>query len=217
MIRKILRILKIKESLQRYNIYDTVFKFLEVNKIEGCYAEFGTYQGRSAKFALESLSYYNRLKIFKSYYFFDSFEGLPDLTFEDSKNNNNQFRFQQYKSTVNDFKKNIKKYLNDIDYNIVEGYYHDTLLDSEISENFSFIHIDVDLYSSCKDVLNFLKGRLSDGSILLFDDYFCYRGRRDSGVQHAFNEWLEDSCSNYIAREYYKYSVNGCSFILNIK
>lgn len=217
MIRKILRLLKIKESHQRYNIYDTVFKFIYVNKVAGNFAEFGTYKGRSAKFAFDSLNHFKRLNLFKKYYFFDSFKGLPDLSAKDLQNNSNNFQKNQYSSSIDIFKKNNKKSLEQISYEIVNGYFEDTLDKVKLADTFSFVHIDVDLYSSCKEVLSFLNDNLSDGAVLLFDDYFCYRGRRDSGVQSAFHEWLFKVQNTYSSQEYYKYSTNGCSFIINTK
>ena len=36
---------------------------------------------------------------------------------------------------------------------------------------FSFVHLDFDLYQSTVDTYNFIKDRLEDNAIILFDDY----------------------------------------------
>jgi hypothetical protein len=78
----------------------------------------------------------------------------------------------------------------------------------------SIAHIDCDLYSSALDCLNFLDGRLADGAILLFDDWFCFRGHRDHGVRAALEVW---SCGKkYDLIEYFSYSWAGKAFIVNM-
>jgi hypothetical protein len=53
---------------------------------------------------------------------------------------------------------------------LVQGYYADTL--QRLSERqFSFVHLDCDLYSSYKDCLDFFYPRLVPGGIILFDEY----------------------------------------------
>lgn len=53
----------------------------------------------------------------------------------------------------------------------------------------SIIHVDCDLYSSAKTVLEFVKPLLVDGTIIIFDDWYCFRGNPNLGEQRAFNEW----------------------------
>ena len=85
---------------------------------------------------------------------------------------------------------------------LVKGYFKDTLPKEEIYP-IAVAHIDCDLYSSTVEVLEFLKPRLVDGALLLFDDWFCYRGRSDKGERRA---WLE---SGLKAQEYFNYAIQG--------
>lgn len=39
--------------------------------------------------------------------------------------------------------------------------------------------------------LEFVTDLLVDGTILIFDDWFLFRGRSDRGEQRAFAEWKE--------------------------
>lgn len=68
----------------------------------------------------------------------------------------------------------------------------------------SAVHIDVDLYSSCKTVLEFLTDKLQDGILLIFDDYYCHRCNPKYSVPKAINEWVDDR--NIVLSEHCNYS-----------
>jgi hypothetical protein len=51
--------------------------------------------------------------------------------------------------------------------------------------------VDCDFYESTVPVLNFLTSKLSVGSVIMFDDWRCYRNLPDFGQQRACREWLE--------------------------
>ena len=51
----------------------------------------------------------------------------------------------------------------------------------------AFVHLDCDLYSSTKVVLNFLAPRLVPGTVILFDEYFNY----SNWEQHEFKAFQE--------------------------
>ncbi len=55
----------------------------------------------------------------------------------------------------------------------------------------ALVHVDCDLYESTRDVLEGIAPALQDGTLLLFDDWFHYKGRPDRGEARAFHEFLE--------------------------
>jgi len=55
----------------------------------------------------------------------------------------------------------------------------------------ALLHIDCDLYESTRDVLAGVVPALQDGTIVLFDDWFHYRGNPQRGEARAFHEFLE--------------------------
>jgi O-methyltransferase len=75
-------------------------------------------------------------------------------------------------------------------------------------------HIDCDLYESTCDVLDALSPVLQDGSILLFDDWFHYRGHPAKGEARAFTEFLS-AHPEWGAVQYQPYSTFCNSFILH--
>jgi hypothetical protein len=50
-----------------------------------------------------------------------------------------------------------------------------------------FIHVDCDLYSSTKTILDLIVPRLANGTVILFDEYFNYPGWE----QHEFKAFRE--------------------------
>ena len=61
---------------------------------------------------------------------------------------------------------------------------------------FSFLHIDIDLYEPTRDSVAFFYPRMSDGGIILCDDYgstFC------SGATKAIDEYLADKPEKMIS------------------
>jgi O-methyltransferase len=173
------------------------------------YFEFGCYSGRTFSTAINSANYL-QIKNFK-FYAFDSFLGLPET------DEQNIFKKGQYKFSKKDFKKIIKKktgvWLEDI--YIIEGFYENSLSD-EVALKLpkpGIIHIDCDLYTSTISVLQFLKPLLVSGSILLFDDYYCYPANQNLGQKKAIDEFLKNN-KDYNFKKWKSYSTFGQSFFL---
>jgi hypothetical protein len=75
------------------------------------------------------------------------------------------------------------------------------------------VHIDCDLYESTKIVLDAVSPTLQEGTIVLFDDWFHYRGNPNRGEARAFNEFLE-SHPEWQAQPYRTYGTFCNSFVL---
>ncbi|ACF03085.1 methyltransferase [Rhodopseudomonas palustris TIE-1] len=71
--------------------------------------------------------------------------------------------------------------------------------------------IDCDLVDSTVPVLRFLTGRLSIGSVLLFDDWRCFRNLPDRGEQRACREWLDQNPQIKLA-PFVDFGFHGVSF-----
>lgn len=77
-----------------------------------------------------------------------------------------------------------------------------------------FIHIDVDLYSSAKLVLDFIKPYLCEGTIILFDDWYCFPPGKHQGEKKAIQEF----CGKYkdvCLIEWKNYSTFGKYFFVH--
>ena len=51
------------------------------------------------------------------------------------------------------------------------------------------VYIDCDLYSSTSCALNFAKDFFQKGTVLVFDDWFCFYGDPSKGERRAFHEF----------------------------
>lgn len=135
--------------------------------LNGCYAEVGVFQGTSAKAICE-------FKGDKELHLFDTFEGLPKVDQIDEI-----FKRKMFKANRQDLEKRLSNYEN---VKIFEGLFPKTAK-ALTSEKYAFVHLDVDLYQSTKDALEFFYPRLEKGGVIISHDYHL------KGVQKAVDEF----------------------------
>ncbi len=148
----------------RYHLLD--FAIQQVCTPKGLWMEFGVYQGSTIQFIAQ------RAKC--TVYGFDSFKGNP----EDWRSEYPRGAFALPQPPA--LPENIF---------LVTGYFQDTLasfLESHIGPA-AFVHIDCDLYSSTKTVLEALQDRIVAGTVMVFDEFFNYPGWK----QHESRAFLE--------------------------
>lgn len=83
---------------------------------------------------------------------------------------------------------------------LIKGLFQDTLpaFLTEQSKKISFMHIDCDLYSSTKYILNTVKPYLQEGCIIIFDELVNYPGfDGETGELKAFYEFITENVVNY--------------------
>lgn len=78
----------------------------------------------------------------------------------------------------------------------------------------ALVHIDCDLYASTLVALEAVAPILQDGTLLLFDDWFMYRGNPNKGEAGALRKFLAAN-PHWEAIPYQTYSVFCNSFILS--
>ncbi|BBK31743.1 macrocin-O-methyltransferase TylF [Stella humosa] len=123
---------------------------------------------------------------------FDSFSGVPKPGKIDSILP--IFREGAYAAPRDEFLKELRKVGVDLDkVRIVEGFYEQSLTPEAAArlelKRIAVVHIDSDLYESAKQALAFCTPYFRDGTIVIFDDWFQFRGNPQLGEQRAFNEW----------------------------
>jgi hypothetical protein len=161
--------------------------------VRGDYLEFGVYRGDNVVNAWRSARVTGREGV--RFYAFDSFQGLPDPE-ASPVDRGGEFEEGQYAAGRSEFEHTLRRAGVDMSrLTVVEGFYETSLPDlhpHEIGlEAASLVWIDCDLYSSTVCALDFVTDLLQDGSVLLFDDWYCFRARADKGEQQACHEWLE--------------------------
>jgi len=164
------------------------FAYAHSEEIDGDYAEFGVWQGRTF---VEAWRIGTRIGGGRRYLAFDSFAGLPE---SEGIDDTGRFESGEFSFSRQSFEARMRRArIPAADVEIVEGFYDQTLA----AENalpvapIAIAWIDCDLYSSTVPVLEFLEPRLSQGAIVLFDDWFCFKGDPSKGEAKATAEWLE--------------------------
>lgn len=147
------------------------------SKIEGDIAEIGVFKGGSAKVICQ---YKNDREL----HLIDTFEGLPKTSSVDRNEVNNvSYAKGQYKADIARVKKYLQQYSN---VKIYKRKFPENSKDLE-GKNFSFVHLDLDLYQSTYDCLQFFYYRMSKGGVILTHDY-----QNAFGVRKAFDTFFAD-------------------------
>ena len=100
-----------------------------------------------------------------------------------------------------------------------QGWYEDTLNETvkgklRINKAWA-INVDCDLFDSALLALRFVTDFVQDGTVILFDDWLCYRADPNKGEQAAVHKWLEDNPSISLIPSR-SYANVGQSFIVNV-
>lgn len=146
-----------------------------VKELEGDCAEFGVFQGGS----LEVIAKFNP---HKTVWGIDSFEGLPDASEHDNYHKKGDFAETSYE--------NLKGYfaIQHRNVNLLQGFSPYVFNAIHPHKKFSYVHVDVDLYQSVKDALDYFYPRMVEGGIMIFDDYGF---ESTSGAKIAIDEYIK--------------------------
>lgn len=156
-----------------------VFETLALkHKPNTLWLEFGVASGRTINYISKFTN--------DTVYGFDSFEGLPE-----------KWRDGFEKGA---FSRNGNFPVVNANVVLVKGWFHETLPDfiQAQKKKISFIHMDADLYSSTKYILNTLKDYLDNDCVIVFDELVNYPGfDGDRGELKAFYEFITENSVKY--------------------
>ena len=98
---------------------------------------------------------------------------------------------------------------------LVIGLFEDTLPGflAQNDEQIAFMHLDCDLYSSTKTVLDLVGDRLALDAVLLFDEFFNYPGWQ----RHEFRAWNEFIAQTGRTFEYLAYTGNNEQVVVRLR
>ena len=165
-----------------------------VTVADGLYCEFVVATGGT-------INYIASLIPQKPIHGFDSFEGLPE-----------NWREGMPKGTF------ARMDLPRVRPNVVlhKGWFDQVLpgWKGRFSGPLAFVHMDADLYSSTKTVLEGLADRMVPGTIIQFDEFFLYPGWKLNGEYKAFTEFRD---AYHVQFEYLGYSTESGQVALKIK
>ncbi|OGQ05125.1 MAG: hypothetical protein A2W61_06305 [Deltaproteobacteria bacterium RIFCSPLOWO2_01_44_7] len=207
------------------------------NNIRGAYYEFGVYKGDSL---YESLRIYNeylnwirnqkksqelwRRKVDwfvgHQFYAFDTFEGMPA-----NEEEHHAFKRGYFLAGIEE----VQARLAPLPGSEKIGYFQGTF--KQVAKQFvcvggcavaknldkvAIANVDCDLYSSTVDALRILEGKLQQGSVLLFDDWYQFNADNNQGQRRGVKEFLNKN-KQIILEEYITYSHCGKAFIVQME
>ncbi|MGF7123336.1 class I SAM-dependent methyltransferase [Rhodococcus sp. TAF43] len=174
--------------------HDTLRYGLEVVKVDGLALEFGVASGTTLKIISEALRPTGH-----EVWGFDVWTGLPEAWRTGFPAG--EFAQQDVPSVPGA--------------QLVSGLFEDTLPGflAEHPGPVAFAHLDADLYSSTRTVLELLADRLVPGTVLMFDEYFNYPGWQD----HEHRAWTEFATRTGLEFDYLAYTANHEQVVVRLR
>lgn len=146
-----------------YRMYELWTLVEETAKIGGDIIEVGVWRGGSGcLMAARAQSLEANTKV----YLCDTFEGVVKASEEDSK-----YDGGEHKDTSIDIVKSLQKDLGVDNIQILTGIFPDDTGDQLDASRIRLCHIDVDVYQSAKDTVEYIWDRMPAGAVIVFDDY----------------------------------------------
>ena len=185
--------------------------------IKGDYIEFGMFEGTSLIIGLEChLKTRQENGPIRKFWGLDSFEG--GFKYSTEEDIHPFWKPGDFKSVYSKVEKRIRKYFNKrAEWEIIPGFFEESIAGKNAREfgikNIALALIDCDLGSPSKIALDFIKPALHEGSIIILDDYFAYKGSLTKGEAGAFEEFkIKYPELNF--RRIFDYGLGGRGFIL---
>jgi O-methyltransferase len=213
-------------ALRARHIYKDNFyvlvDYLISNQVFGPVLEFGSRSGFTSRCLAEVMAernYPDKL------YLFDSFEGLPEITSEvdlgtpEVSEQKVWFKgaMAMPPDTTELISNDLRTFMQPHQFEIVKGYFADTLQTSLPTEPPAMVHIDCDLYQSTAEVLETLNERklLQNGMVLMFDDFNTSKADPRMGERRALAELLQRNKALSVS-PFLTYNWHGQAFVLHV-
>ncbi len=173
------------------DLSETLDQALRLAPDDGMALEFGVYTGGT-------LTVIAQARNGRDVYGFDSFTGLP----EDWRS--------RYRAGA--FEVDAVPTIPGAE--LVVGLFEDTLAGflADHPGPVAFLHLDADLYSSTRTVLEHVGPRLRPGTVILFDEYFNYAGWEE----HEHRAWQEFVTASGIGFRYEGYTQNDEQVVVRV-
>lgn len=167
-----------KYTMFNYHGYIQNLLLAKKVKVEGCIIECGTWRGGMiAGFATV-------LGNHRSYFLFDSFEGLPEVTEKDGDRalkyqidtkENPEYGWDNCKAEIG-FAQEAMKKSGVQHYKLEKGWFENTVPKFDKSQKIALLHLDGDWYESIYLCLEHLYDSVAVGGMVIVDDYTNWDG-----------------------------------------
>lgn len=204
-------------NIEKYYAIKKVHYLSSIEETEGDYLEFGVYTGSSFCHSIRCYRNSRKLNEFRKadtrFIGFDSFEGFGDIEEGDE---HSFYTDENFSTSFDEVDKRVKRVAKEVDYQLVKGYFKDSLKDGPKAFNISkslIIFIDSDTYSSANEALSFCSDTIQEGTYIILDDYFSYKGNKNKGVAKAFNDLIEKKRLD--VRKLLNYGMGGAVYVVS--
>lgn len=181
-------------NIEKYHALKKIHYLSAIEDIEGDYLEFGVFTGSSFCHSIRCCRRMSKInpKVLGTRYFgFDSFSGFGSLSEDDQ---HPFYTDANFDTSLPQVDKRISKVAGSIQYRLIPGFFSDSLKDGAAAfdiDRSRIIFIDSDTYSSAADAFMFCQPTIQEGTFVMLDDYFSYKGSESKGVAKAFAEFIE--------------------------
>ena len=145
-------------------------------KVRGSIVECGTWRGGMIAGIADVLGSGRR------YYLFDSFEGLPPAQEVDGaaalawQSNTTSPDYYDNCTASEEEARGVMSRSAAKDYQIIKGWFEDTLPKMKLQEPVALLRLDADWYESTKCILDNFGSCVAPGGMILVDDYYLWEG-----------------------------------------
>lgn len=208
----------IVHNLEKYHTLKKVHYLSTIEDVEGDYLEFGVFTGSSFCHSIrccKKLAKLNSKTLNTKFYGFDSFAGFGDLKEDDKHPFYTDENFATSLPAVN---RRVQRVAANIQFKLIPGFFSDSLKDGASKlgiERARIIFIDSDTYSSANEALTFCIPTIQEGTFIVLDDFYSYRGSDSRGVTRAFNEFVSQ-CGIKV-RQVFTYGMGGVVYVVSEK
>lgn len=184
-------------AMRNYPHYWELFK--RIQDLPGDVVECGVGKGRTFLY-LVNLARREGKK--RNVWGFDSFEGFPEPSLLDTSSRNPK-KGDWNETSVDDIKEILKSaaVMGD-NVHLIKGFFPRNF-NQYSKEPIAFLHLDVDLYQSYKDCLEYFAPFVVEGGIILFDEY---KSSKWPGATRAIDEFVTKNgyeIKHLFAEKYY--------------
>ena len=208
----------IVHNLEKYHTLKKVHYLSTIEDVDGDYLEFGVFTGSSFCYSIrccKNLAKLNPKTLNTKFYGFDSFAGFGTLAEGDK---HPFYTDENFATSLPAVKRRADRVAGEIKFQLIPGFFSDSLRGgaSQLGiEKSRIIFIDSDTYSSASEALTFCIPTVQEGSFIILDDFYSYRGSEQKGVKRAFSEFVAQS--NIKVRHVFTYGLGGVVYVVSEK
>ncbi len=206
----------IGHNLGKYGALKKAFYLTSLDGVPGDYLEFGVFTGSSMSAAIEM----SRCEIVPRekpvrFIGFDSFAGFGKLS--DKEKDHPFFKDSFFETDAKSVQKRLSSLLSDPSrVTLIEGFF-DATLKGKTPLNYgvekaAVVMVDCDTYSGATLVFDFIKPALQEGTYLIIDDFFSYKGASKLGTYGAFLKF-QSELRDWSFRRVFDYGYGGAVFV----